>query len=189
MSRDALPSWKDTAAKRAITDFVFATATEGDGFVEPADRIATFDNDGTMWVEKPAPPQVDFMFRAFGEAARDDQSLAGKQPYKAILEKDDEFFGKVAEQDPKAMLSLEEAIARAWTGTTPEQFEGQVREFFSTVKQEKFGVSYTELVYTPMLELFEFLKAHEYRVFVCSGAVAISCASSPRRTGASSGRT
>ena len=157
--------------------------------MEPADRIATFDNDGTMWVEKPAPPQVDFMFRAFGEAARDDQSLAGKQPYKAILEKDDEFFGKVAEQDPKAMLSLEEAIARAWTGTTPEQFEGEVREFFSTVKQEKFGVSYTGSSTRRCSSCSSSSRHTSTASSSARGAVAISCASSPRRTGASSGRT
>ncbi len=165
----ALPSWNDTAAKRAITDFVAATVTEGADFVEPADRIATFDNDGTLWVEKPAPPQVAFMFRAFAGAAQEDPSLAGQQPYKAIVEKDTEFFSKVAEQDPKAILDLEQAVARTWKGTTPDKFDAQVLEFFSTVKQEKFGVSYTELVYKPMLELFEFLRANEYRVFVCSG--------------------
>jgi phosphoserine phosphatase len=165
----ALPSWNETAAKRAITDFVTGTATEGADFVEPADRIATFDNDGTLWVEKPAPPQVDFIFRALAKAAQEDPSLADEQPYKAIVERDEEYFAKVAAQDTEVIIGLEEAIARTWAGTRPAEFEAQVREFFSTVKQEKFGVSYSELIYKPMLELFDFLKANDFRVFVCSG--------------------
>ena len=164
-----LPSWNDTAAKRAITEFIAATVTDGADFVEPADRIATFDNDGTMWVEKPAPPQVDFIFRALAKAAQEDLSLAGQQPYKAVVERDIAFFGRVAAQDPEVILGLEQAIARTWEGTTPAEFEVQVRDFFSTVKQERFAVSYAELVYKPMLELFELLKANEFRVFVCSG--------------------
>jgi len=165
----ALPSWNDTAARRAITDFVVATVTEGADFVQPADRIATFDNDGTMWVEKPAPPQVDFIFRALAKAAQEDRTLTTQQPYKAVVERDVGFFGKIAQQDPEAILGLEEAVARTWEGTTPEEFEAEVHGFFSTVKQERFGVSYADLVYKPMIELFEFLKGNGYRVFVCSG--------------------
>jgi len=165
----ALPSWNETGAKRAITEFVTATTTDGAGFVQPADRVATFDNDGTVWVEKPAPPQIDFIFRALAKAAQEDASLADKDPYKAVIEKDPDFFGKVAQQQPEVLATLEEAIARTWEGTGPAEFDTQVAEFFSTVKQEKFGVSYSELVYKPMLELFDYLRANEFRVFVCSG--------------------
>jgi phosphoserine phosphatase len=165
----SLPSWGDTEPTHAITDFVTASVTEGPGFVEPADRIATFDNDGTLWVEKPAPPQIDFIFRALAKAAQEDSSLAEKDPYKAILAQDPDFFGKIAEQQPEVLAALEEAIARTWEGTAPEDFEAEVASFFSTVKQEKFGVSYSELIYQPMLELFDYLKANEFRVFVCSG--------------------
>jgi phosphoglycolate phosphatase-like HAD superfamily hydrolase len=166
----ALPSWNDTAAKRRILEFVAATVDEGSpDFAEPADRLATFDNDGTLWVEKPAPPQVDFMFRAFAKAAEEDPGLADEQPYRAVIENDTAFFAKVAAQDPEAVLELEQAVARTWRGTTPGEFEAQVHDFFSTIKQERFGVSYRDLVYKPMLELFELLRANEYRVFVCSG--------------------
>lgn len=164
-----LSSWKDGAAKRAIIDFVTASTSEGDGFIPAADRVATFDNDGTLWVEQPAPPQADFLVRTWAKAAAADPSLAQRQPYKAIVERDPAFFTGVATQDPAAIASLEGAIAETWAGTTPEEFEAQVREWVATVKQPRFGVGYTELVYRPMLELFDYLKANDFRVFVCSG--------------------
>src|SRR5262249_7596955 len=88
----SLASWKESSAKRAIIDFVTLATTPGPGFVEPADRIATFDNDGTLWVEQPLPPQFDFVFRKWGQEIKADPSLADKQPYKAMLARDQSFF-------------------------------------------------------------------------------------------------
>jgi phosphoserine phosphatase len=150
-------------------DFVTAATKPGPRFVAVADRIATFDNDGTLWVEQPLPPQFDFVFRRWVEEVRQDPSLAELQPYKAILTKDMSFFAGVATQDPEVVGTLLAAFARTWKGTTPDEFDAQVREWLETVKQPKLGVPYIELVYKPMLELLEFLKAHEFRVFVCSG--------------------
>ena len=164
-----LPSWTDGPSKRAIVEFVESIVEPGPAFVPVADRIATFDNDGTLWVEKPAPPQFDFLFRAWATAVQDDPSLATQQPYKAILEQDKGFFDSLAEQEPTAVAALESAAGRTWSGTTPEVFDAQVREWIDTVKQPRFGVGYTALVYRPMLELFDFLKAHQFRVMVCSG--------------------
>jgi phosphoserine phosphatase len=113
--------------------------------------------------------QLDFLFRVFANTAQNDPSLASEQPYKAILERDETFFQKALEQNPEAIMALEGAFARQWSGKTPDEFEAEVREFFVTVKQEKFGVNFTDLVYKPMLELFDLLKSYEYRVFVCSG--------------------
>jgi phosphoserine phosphatase len=169
MPETPLACWKDGAAKQAIVDFVTSAATPGPGFVEVADRIATFDNDGTLWVEQPLPPQFDFVFGRWGEEVKQDPSLAGQQPYKAIIEKDMAFFAGVATQDPEVVGTLLAAFARTWAGTTPAEFDAQVREWLETVKQPKLGVPYVELVYKPMLELLEYLKAHEFRVFVCSG--------------------
>ena len=169
MSDDVLASWNDGRAKEAIVEFVRSTTTPGSAFVAPADRIAAFDNDGTLWVEKPAPPQFDFVFRVWAEEVAADPSLATQQPYKAIIEKDDAFFQGVATQDPQAVATLEAAFARTWTGTTPDVFDAQVRDWVATVKQPRFGVGYTELVYRPMLELFDLLKINDFRVFVCSG--------------------
>ena len=162
-------SWKDGQAKQAILDFVAAATTPGAGFVELADRIATFDNDGTLWVEQPMPPQFDFVFRKWQEEVKADPSLANQQPYKALIEQDQAFFEGVATQDPQVVATLGEGFARSWVGTTPEEFDAQVREWTKTVKQPKLGVPYVELVYRPMLELFDFLRANQFRVFVCSG--------------------
>jgi phosphoserine phosphatase len=169
MSDTVLGSWKDGPAKQAIVDFVTSSTTAGPGFVAVADRIATFDNDGTLWVEQPLPPQFDFVFRHWAEEIKVDPSLAEQQPYKAVIARDPAFFQGVANQDPEVVGSLLKAFARSWAGTSPEAFDAQVREWLDTVKQPKLGVRYVELVYQPMLELLDFLKAHEFRVFVCSG--------------------
>jgi phosphoserine phosphatase len=166
---DVLESWRDGPAKTAIVDFVTSATQPGAGFVAVADRIATFDNDGTLWVEQPLPPQFDFVFRHWGEEIKQDPSLAEQQPYKAVIARDPAFFAGVATQDPEVVASLLKAFSRSWAGTTPEEFDAQVREWLQTVKQPKLGVLYVELVYKPMLELLEYLKAHEFRVFVCSG--------------------
>ena len=169
MTGAALASWRDGPAKQAIFDFVMSATTPGVGFVNVADRIATFDNDGTLWVEQPLPPQFDFVFRKWAEEVKAEPALAEQQPYKAIIERDPAFFAGVATQDPEVVGTLLAAFARTWQGTTPEEFDAQVREWLQTVKQPKLGVPYIELVYKPMLELIEFLKAHEFRVFVVSG--------------------
>jgi len=166
---EGLQSWNDGAARRAIEGFVEAATTPGDGYLEPAERVACFDNDGTMWIEKPLPVQLDFIFRSLAAAAETDSSLAEKEPYKAILAQDREFFGAVGRQEPEAIVALEEALARNWHGTTPVDFEGQVRKYLDATRSERFDKSYTELVYKPMLELFDLLQANEFRVFVCSG--------------------
>ena len=164
-----LESWNAGPARQAIIDFVTASTEPGSSFVPAADRIATFDNDGTLWVEQPMPPQFDFVFRKWAQEIKADPSLAGKQPYKAIIEKDPAFFRGVATQDPEVVATLEQGFARSWAGTTPEEFDAEVREWCQTVKQPKLDQLYVKLVYKPMLELLEFLAAHEFRVFVCSG--------------------
>jgi phosphoglycolate phosphatase-like HAD superfamily hydrolase len=169
MTGTVLESWNDGPAKKAIIDFVASATTPGAGFVAVADRIATFDNDGTLWVEQPLPPQFDFVFRKWGEEMKQDPSLASQQPYKAIIEKDMAFLGGVAVQDPEVVGTLLKAFTRSWAGTTPDEFDAQVRDWLQTVKQPKLGVPYIDLVYQPMLELLELLRAHEFRVFVTSG--------------------
>ena len=169
MTEAVLESWNDGPAKQAILDFVASATTPGPGFVPVADRIAAFDNDGTLWVEQPLPPQFDFVFRKWGEEIKQDPSLASQQPYKAIIERDMAFFGRLAVQDPEVVGALLEAFSRSWAGTTPGEFDAQVREWLQTVKQPKLDVPYIELVYQPMLELLDLLKAREFRVFVTSG--------------------
>jgi phosphoglycolate phosphatase-like HAD superfamily hydrolase len=169
MADSVLASWNDGEVKDSILGFVDHVTTDGPGFVPAADRVAAFDNDGTLWVEQPLPPQFDFVFGKWADEVRQDPSLAGKQPYKALIEKDPAFLQAVATQNPEAIEALLHAFTRSWAGTTPEEFDSQVRAWLAAVKQPKFGVSYLELVYQPMLELFDLLREHEFRVFVCSG--------------------
>ncbi len=169
MSGEMLSSWNDGPAKQAVIDFVKSATEPGAGFVQVADRIAAFDNDGTLWVEQPLPPQFDFVFRRWAEEVKADPSLAEQQPYKAIFARDPEFFAGIANQEPEVVGSMLEAFGRSWAGTTPDEFDAEVREWLQTVKQPKLDTLYVELVYQPMLELLEYLKAHDFRVFVCSG--------------------
>jgi phosphoserine phosphatase len=169
MAGTELASWRDGPAKEAILDFVARATSPGPEFVAVADRIAAFDNDGTLWVEQPLPPQFDFVFGRWAEEVKRDPSLAELQPYKAIFERDSAFFAGVATQEPAVIDSLLRAFARSWAGTTPAEFEAQVREWTTTARQPKLGVSYLDLVYQPMVELFDLLKDNGFRVFVCSG--------------------
>jgi phosphoglycolate phosphatase-like HAD superfamily hydrolase len=169
MTETALASWRDGTARDAVLDFVGRSTTPGPDFVTPADRIAAFDNDGTLWVEQPLPPQFDFVFRIWADEVKKDPSLADIQPYKALIEKDPAFIQGVATQDPETIEALLKAFGRSWAGTTPAEFDAQVRDWLGTVKQPKLGVLYKDLVYKPMLELFDLLKANGFRVYVCSG--------------------
>jgi phosphoglycolate phosphatase-like HAD superfamily hydrolase len=170
MTGGVLARWNDGPAKRAVIDFVAAATTPGSpDFVPVADRIATFDNDGTLWVEQPLPPQFDFVFRRWAEEVKADPSLAEQQPYKAIIARDPAFFTGLANQEPAVVGSMLKAFGRSWAGTTPAEFDAEVREWLESAKQPKLDRLYVELVYTPMLELLDYLRAHDFRVFVCSG--------------------
>src|SRR6476646_7339145 len=135
MHEEVLPSWNDRPAKQAIIAFLDSVTSPGPSFVVPADRIATFDNDGTLWVEQPAPPQFDFIFGTWAKEGEADPLLASQQPYKALIEKGPEFFEGIATQEPTVVATLEAAIARSWKGTTPDEFEAQVRDWVAVAKQ------------------------------------------------------
>jgi phosphoserine phosphatase len=169
MADAVLASWNEGKAKADILDFMTRATTNGPDFVAPADRIAAFDNDGTLWVEQPLPPQFDFVFGKWAEEIRDDPSLATQQPYKAIIEKEPAFFAGLASQDEEVVDALLKAFSRSWAGTTPDEFDAQVRVWLGTAKQPTLGKLYVDLVYKPMLELLDLLKAHDFRVFVVSG--------------------
>jgi hypothetical protein len=189
MTDSALASWNDGPAKQAIVDFVTSATTQGSGFVALADRIATFDNDGTLWVEQPLPPQFDFVFRRWAQEVKADPSLAEQQPYKAIIARDPAFFAALGVQEPEAVRTLLAAFARSWKGTTPEEFDAQVRDWLTTVKQPKLGVPYIELVYKPMLELLAICAPTTSGCSWSPAVGAISCACSPRTPGGSTRRT
>ncbi|GAA1964098.1 HAD family hydrolase [Catenulispora subtropica] len=170
MGTTPLGSWNDGPTKRAIIEFVTAAARDGSpGFVPPQDRVAVFDNDGTLWVEKPAPVQMTFVLEKLAARLEADPSLAREQPYRAIADRDESYFRALNEQDPDAVASMVEAIGAAWEGTTLAQYEAEAVRYLDSWRHERFGVPYSGLVYQPMLELFDYLRTHGWRLFVCSG--------------------
>lgn len=170
MNGTALASWNDGTAKRAITGFVTSSAAEGSsGFVPPMDRIAVFDNDGTLWVEKPEPVQMPFVLGKLAARLAADPSLADERPYRAIAERDEAYFRALNDQEPDAVASMVEAIGAAWEGTPFGEFEAEAARYLASWRHERFALPATGLVYRPMLELFDYLRAHDWRLFVCSG--------------------
>jgi len=138
---DPLPSWKDTPTKKAILDYVNAvTKKDGPDYVPPADRIATFDNDGTMWCEKPTVEVVFSETRLKALAAKD-PTLKEKQPFKAALDRDEDYLHKAG---MKALLE----IVLLTHGNMPQaDFDKEASEFFKTARHPKFGVPYPEIAY------------------------------------------
>ncbi len=162
---DVLRSWRDTPTRAAIVDFVErVTAEGGPDYVPPSERVATFDNDGTLWCEKPLYPQADFVLRKWKAMADADPSLAERQPYKAVVENDRAWLAALTDHVPELVQGMSEAFG----GLTTEAFEAEALEFFESVRHPSLGVPYTEAVYAPMLELLAFLESHDFRVFICS---------------------
>ena len=169
-SLDRLPSWNDGAVKRAIVEFVERSATDGSqGFIARADRVAAFDNDGTLWVEQPAPPQAPFLIEKLMARVKADPTLAEVEPYRSIIQRDPEFLGGLARQEPDAVTRFLSGVGAAFEGMSPEAYDAEVRDFVARYRDERFGLRCTELVYQPMLELFDLLRSHDWRVYVCSG--------------------
>ncbi len=161
---DPLPSWNDGANKQAIVEFVEAVTTEGGAdFVAPGDRVATFDNDGTLWVEHPMYTQLAFALDRVKAMAPDHPEWKTTQPFQAVLENDMETLGKAGEK------GLMEIIAATHAGMSTDEFEKTVTDWVATAKHPKFDKPYTELVYQPMLELLAYLRANDFKTFIVSG--------------------
>jgi phosphoserine phosphatase len=166
----ALASWNDTKTKQAILDYLAAATDEnGPDYVPPADRIAAFDNDGTLWVEQPAPAQTGLLIGKLVEQVKANPSLAAEDPYKGIVTQDPVFLQALAQQVPEAVIAFLKGVGKAWEGTTPDAYEAEVRAFLAASKHPRYGCPWTDLIYQPMLELFDLLKENDWRVFVCSG--------------------
>jgi phosphoglycolate phosphatase-like HAD superfamily hydrolase len=160
---DPLPSWNDGRVKQAITEFVSrVTTADSPDFVPVADRIATFDNDGTLWAEQPIV-QGMFVLTRLKEMAAADPSLNQKQPYKAALEGDMAYFKQAGEE------AVMELLAATHANITQEQFEQEVQTFFQTGVHPTLGVPYTQVTYKPMVELLKYLRANEFQTWICSG--------------------
>jgi phosphoglycolate phosphatase-like HAD superfamily hydrolase len=163
-AQDPLPSWNDGPAKKAILEFVAAVTDEkGKDYVELADRIATFDNDGTLWVEYPMYTQALFAFDRVKKLAPQHPEWRNKQPFKGVLEDDMKAVGA------SGMKGLMEIVMATHSGMTAAEFEQEVSNWLATTKQPKFKRLYTELVYQPQLELLAYLRANGFKTFIVSG--------------------
>lgn len=161
---DPLPSWNEGTAKHAIIDFVRrAVAEGGPGYIPPDRRIATFDNDGTLWVEQPVYPEAIFIFDRLKALAPQRPEWAEAEPYKSALAGD---FDAVARQGDAAFLTL--AIA-AGAGMTDAAFEQAAVQWLETARHPRFDRPYTELAYRPMLELLSYLRDNGFKTFIVSG--------------------
>lgn len=160
---DPLPSWNDGRVKQSITEFVArVTTANSPDFVPVADRIATFDNDGTLWAEKPVV-QGMFVLARLKQMAAADPSLKQKQPFKAVLEGDVAYFKQAGE---KAVMEL---LTATHANMTQAQFEQEVRQFFQTGVHPTLKLPYTQVTYKPMVELLEYLRANGFQTWICSG--------------------
>jgi len=165
-----LPSWNDTPTKQAILDFITRSSTEDDSlFIPTADRIAAFDNDGTLWVEQPAPAQTGLLLGKLVEQVKANPALAEEEPFKAIISQDPAFLQALTQQVPEAVIAFLKGLGKAYEGTTPEEYEAEARGFLAATKHPRYDRLWTDLVYLPMLELFDLLRENDWRVFVCSG--------------------
>ncbi|TSC32411.1 haloacid dehalogenase-like hydrolase [Corallococcus sp. Z5C101001] len=163
LAADPLPSWNEGPVKQSIIDFVTRSTTEGDpGFIPPEERIATFDNDGTLWQEKPVVQGV-FLREQVKALVKKDASLARKQPFKAVLEGD---LALLSSMDEPQLMALFAAVHK---DTTQVAFADEARAFFKTARHPKFGVPYTQLAYVPMRELLQYLRAHGFQTWISSG--------------------
>jgi hypothetical protein len=161
---DPLPSWNDGAAKQAILDFVAETTTEGGAnFVTPEDRIATFDQDGTTWVEHPLYGQGLFALDRLAEMAPDHPEWKDTEPFKSVLSGDHAAMAKFTEKD------WMEIVAVTHAGMSTADFEAIVADWLPKSKNPVFGVPVTELVYQPMIEVMELLRANGYRTYIVTG--------------------
>jgi phosphoserine phosphatase len=165
----ALRSWTDRPARAAIVDFVERTCAA----VPPAERVAVFDNDGTLWCEQPLPIQADFILRRLAEMAADDPSLQARQPWKAAYEQDVAWLGAVmaehyAGDDAKAEVLLGGILA-AYAGMSVEEFEDRADTFLRTARHPTLGRAYVECAYAPMVELLAYLEANGFTNYIVSG--------------------
>jgi hypothetical protein len=161
---DALPSWNDGPAKKAILEFVTkVTRDGGPDFVSPVDRIAVFDNDGTLWAEQPAYFQLLFAIDRVKALAPKHPEWKTRQPFKAVLEGD---MKALAASGEKGLLEL---VTATHANIAVDEFARIVKDWLTTAKHPKLKRPYTDLVYQPMLELLAYLRAKGFQTWIVSG--------------------
>jgi phosphoglycolate phosphatase-like HAD superfamily hydrolase len=163
-SSDALRSWNDGAAKKSITDFVARITTPGSpDFISAPERIACFDNDGTLWSEQPFYFQLAFALDRVKALAPQHPEWKTQQPFKAVLEGD---MRTVMAGGEKSLMQIVEA---SHSGMSTDEYAASVAQWVSTARHPRFNRPYTELVYQPMLELLAYLRANGFKTYITSG--------------------
>lgn len=163
-----LLSWNDTQTKQKILDFVAAVTNEnGPDYVPPAERIATFDNDGTLWCEHPIPVQTHGTLDGLTLLTEKKPELLEQPLYKAAAEKDLAWFAPYMNNErlPELLAMLLEAAA----GETQNEYEARISAWLEAARHPRFDKPYKQMVFQPMVELLDYLRANEFRVFIVSG--------------------
>jgi phosphoserine phosphatase len=161
---DPLPSWNDGPAKAAVLAFVRDTTEKSSPkYVEPTDRIATFDQDGTLWTEHPLYGQAAFALARVGEMAQQHPEWKQKEPFKSVLARDNAAMAKFSEAD------WLEIVAVTHAGMSTEAFQGLVKDWIAKAKAPRFDRPYTDLIYQPMLEVMQYLRANGFRTYIVTG--------------------
>jgi len=161
---DPLPSWNEGAAKAAIVNFVARVTAEGSAdFVPVTQRIAVFDNDGTLSVEQPAPAQMEFEMACVSIVGPEHPEWNSTQPFKAALAKDTAFLASAGEK------GFAEILVATHVGWSTDDYETTLSTWIATTRHHRFERPYTELVYQPMLELLSYLKANGFKNYIVSG--------------------
>ena len=161
---DPLPSWNDGPAKKAIVEFVQATTTQGGPkFVPPAERIATFDQDGTLWVEHPMYSQIVYCFERVPAVVKAKPELANVEPFKTVLSGNREAIAKLSTND------LVKILAATLTGMSVEDFRAEAKKWLDSARDPRWKRPYTDLTYLPMQEVLKYLRANGYRTYIVTG--------------------
>ena len=161
---DPLPSWRDGATKERLLGFVEQVTDPASAqFIEPEDRIATFDNDGTLWSEQPMYFQLFFILDRVQDLAADHPEWQELEPFASVLKGN---IASALKGGEAAMLTLMEATS---TGMSVSDFQQQVNDWISTARHPTTGRAFTQMVYAPMLEALEYLRAHDFKTYIVSG--------------------
>jgi hypothetical protein len=160
---DPLPSWNECAAKKSMMAFVEKVTKKGSDFIEPEQRIATFDNDGTLWCEQPMYFQELFAFARIKEMAEQHPEWKNKEPYKFAIDGD---IQALAAQGEKSLLEI---MSDTHAGMTVEEFHKLVRDWMHTARHPRFHRPYDQCIYRPMLEVLSYLRSNGFKTFIVSG--------------------
>jgi phosphoglycolate phosphatase-like HAD superfamily hydrolase len=163
-AQDPLPSWNDGPTKQAILDFVSATTeTGGAKFVPREERIATFDQDGTLWVEHPIYSQVIYCLARVPLLAKEKPELKNVEPFKTVLSVDFKAISKLS------LPELEKIAVLTLTGMPTDEFQAEVKKWLATAKDPRWKRPYTELTYQPMQEVLKYFRANGYKTYIVTG--------------------